>query len=151
MAVAAVAASVWLATPAAADSTDTFRHAVTSARGATSCPALRSDPLVQQVSEIALRSTDAYLDHDARAVPISNPLPGIPVLSPLQVLNDRGSRAKKAKLLQGAGHTESDAIDFILISGFDSIPDCSYTDYGLSMSHNKTSGYFLTAMVLAGA
>lgn len=150
LATAVITASLVLAPSAAADSGDAIRSAVISARGATSCGPLKSDPVVQEVSDIANRSTDTYLDHDAQTAPISNPLPGIPGLSPLQVLNDRGSGAKKAKLLQGAGRNEADAIKFILISGYNSIPDCSYTQYGVSLTQNTTSGYFLTSMVLAG-
>jgi len=149
--IATVLAGISLGPSAAADSTDAFQHAVTSTRNAASCIAWRLDPLVEQVTQIANQSTDVYLDHNARSVPLSDPLPNIPVLTPLQVLNDRGSKAKKAKLLQGAGHTEADAISFITISGYNTIPDCTYTDYGLSLLHNRTSGYFLAAMVVAGA
>ncbi len=134
--------AVSLAPSAAADPATTLRTAVTQLRGGTSCRPLRPDASAEEASAIVIRSTDKYLDHTARAVPVSDPLP---------ILKDLGSGANKAKLLQGAGRTEADAIEFVLISGYAAIPDCSFTDYGVSALQNTLSGYFLTSMVLAGS
>jgi hypothetical protein len=143
LAVVAVAVIVASVSPplASADSADNLRNAVLSAR-LGSCGPTRSDPAAEQTAAIVNRSTDAYLDHTARAMPVPDPLP---------VLTDLGYRGRKAAMLQGAGRTEADAIKGALLEGYKSLPDCSYTDYGVSTIHNATSDYILTVVVLAGA
>lgn len=137
----AMSAGTAVASPVGADSTGDLAAAVLSARG-NGCPPLQPDPLVQQTSDMVLRSTDTYLDHTARAIPIADPLP---------TLHDLGStNTGKAVLFQGAGRNPTDAIKFVLITGRDAIPDCSYTRYGVSAAQNATSGFFLTTLVLAG-
>ncbi|MEB3980106.1 hypothetical protein OQ968_02385 [Mycobacterium sp. 663a-19] len=143
MAVAVLsAASVFRPSPAAADFAANLRDAVVQARQGSSCGALRPDPLADQTAAIAARSTDTYLDHNARVIPVSDPLP---------ILKDLGLNAGKAKLLQGAGQTEADAIKAILITGYKELPDCSYTWYGAStLPNSNIAGWFLSAVVLAG-
>jgi hypothetical protein len=127
---------------ATADFVDDLRDAVAQARQGSSCGALRSEPLADQTAAIAARSTDTYLDHKARVIPVSDPLP---------ILKDLGLNAGKAKLLQGAGQNEADAIKAVLITGYKEIPDCSYTSYGMStLPNSNTGGWFLSAVVLAG-
>jgi hypothetical protein len=139
--ITALSAGFVHAPQAAADFTDNLRSAVTQARGGSSCTALRPDPLADQAAAIVARSTDAYLDHNARAVPIEDPLP---------VLKDLGLNVSKAKLLQGAGQTEADAIKVVLITGFRDLPDCGYTVVGISTRPNNNSGnWFLTVAILA--
>lgn len=128
---------------AAADFTDNLSVAVLQVRGGTSCGPLESDPLASKTAEIAVRSTDTYLKNQARAVPVADPLP---------ILEDLGVNAGRAKLLQGAGKTEADAIKFILVAGFRDIPDCSYQHFGVStLPNDNPNGYFLSALVLVGA
>ncbi len=134
--------SVFHAPSASADFTDNLRSAVAQARGGSSCAALRPEPLADEAAAIVAHSTDSYLDHNARAVPISDPLP---------VLKDLGLNVGKAKLLQGAGQTEADAIKVVLITGFRDLPDCSYTLLGISTLPNENSGdWFLTVAIVAG-
>ena len=130
-------------TPAAtADFADNLKDAVMQARHGSSCEALRPEPLADQTAAIATQSTNTYLDHNARVIPVSDPLP---------ILKDLGLSAGKAKLLQGAGKTQADAIKAILITGYKELPDCSYTAYGSStLPDSKTRGWFLSAVVLAG-
>jgi hypothetical protein len=45
----------------------------------------------------------------------------------------------------------ADAIPAVLLTGFDSIPDCSHRDVGVSMGQNRVSAHDLAAVVLAGA
>jgi hypothetical protein len=130
-----------LAPSAVADSAGNFRAGLISLRAA-SCAPLRSDPVVEEASEIVNRSTSKYLDHTARTVPVPNPLP---------VMKELGYGGKNAKMLQGAGRTDAEAIKGALLEGYAAIPDCAYTDYGLSVLHNETTGLFLTVLVLARA
>jgi len=140
---AAAAVGVFRPPSAAADFADHLRDAVMQVRDGTSCGSLRPEPLADQTAAIAIRSTDTYLDHNARVVPVSDPLP---------ILKDLGLNAGKAKLLQGAGKTETDAIKAILITGYKDLPDCSYTAYGTSaLQYSNTNGWFLTAVVLVGS
>jgi hypothetical protein len=134
--------SAFQAPSAAADFADNLRDAVAQARQSSSCGALQPEPLADQTAAIAARSTDTYLDHNARVIPVSDPLP---------ILKDLGLNAGKAKLLQGAGQTEAVAIKAILISGYKELADCSYTSYGTStLPNSNTGGWFLSAVVLAG-
>lgn len=97
--------------------------------------------MAQQTAELSIHSTDVYLNHTARAVPMADPLP---------TLKDLGSTATRAYLLQGAGLNEADAVKFILISGFNVVPDCGYSQFGVATAYNEASGYYLAAAVLAG-
>ncbi|ODQ93404.1 hypothetical protein BHQ17_13575 [Mycolicibacterium holsaticum] len=106
------------------------------------CEPIRSDPLVEQAAEIVNRSTDKWLDHTGRAVPVPDPLP---------ILKDLGYGGKRAVKIEGAGDTDAQAIAGLLIIGSDILPDCSYADYGVSVLQNHTTGHFLTTVVLAGA
>jgi hypothetical protein len=142
LAVAATGAVGLVVAPAAvADFDGNLTDAVAQARAA-SCVALVADPTATQTAAFAAKSTEAYLNHEARVVPISDPMP---------VLKDRGSTARKAKLLSGAGQTEADAIKSVLVSGYNVIPDCSYTQFGVStLPNTNLGGYFLASVVLAG-
>ena len=140
MVISSLAASVLLAPAAVADSADSLRAAVMAARTA-SCGPLRSDPIVERVAENVNQSTDAWIDHTARAVPVPDPLP---------VLKDFGYGGSKATMAQGTGHTGADAIKGLLLGGYNKVPDCSYKDYGVSVMQNRTTKRFLMALVLAG-
>ena len=118
-----------------------IRNAVASARSGTSCGPLRYNSVVAQVAEIINRSTDDYLNHTATQEPPEDPQPG---------LQDLGYGGNKSKLLAGAGKNEADAIKGALIEGYAAIPDCSYTDFGVSMRRNESRGYDLSSVVLAG-
>jgi hypothetical protein len=134
-----LAATVLLPPPAVADSADSLRVAVGSVRSA-SCGPLRPDPLVESTAEDVNRSSAAWLDHAGHVAPVDDPLP---------LLKDRGFGGKKARLVQGAGRTSADAIKGLLLEGYLDIPDCSYTEYGVSLIRNRTTNYVLAAMVLA--
>jgi hypothetical protein len=137
-----LSAGLSLAPSALADPAANLRDAVTSARSGTSCGPLRYNPVVQQVAEVINRSTDDYLNHAATRVPILDPLEG---------LKDLGYRGTKAYLLQGADRSDALAIKGALLEGYAAIPDCSYTDFGVSMRRNETTGYNLASSVLAQA
>lgn len=112
-----------------------------SARRASSCGQLRYDAVAERVAEVINKSTDDYINHTATQIPISDPLPG---------LKDLGYGGKTTALLQGAAKTEGDAIKGALLEGYAAIPDCSYTDFGVSMRQNAPTGYTLASVVLAG-
>jgi hypothetical protein len=85
-------------------------------------------------------TTDKWLDHAARVVPETNAL---------AVLKDLGYGGTKAAILSGVGVTEVNAIKATLLQGYLKIPDCSYTDYGVSALLNKSKDMILTTIVLA--
>jgi hypothetical protein len=134
-----LAATMLLPPPAVADSADSLRAAVGSLRSA-SCGPLRPDPLVESTAEDINRSSAVWLDHAGRVAPVDDPMP---------LLKDRGFGGKKARLVQGAGRTSADAIKGLLLQGYLDIPDCSYTEYGVSLMTNRTTNYVLSAIVLA--
>jgi hypothetical protein len=136
-----LSASLTLAPSAVADSVDNLRTAVMTVRSA-SCGPLRSNPLVEQAAKEVNRSTDAWRDFNARAVPVPDPLP---------LLKDLGYGGTKAKAVSGAGQTDAAAIKGLVIQGYLDIPHCSYTDYGVSVLRNRTTNFVLAVLVLAGA
>lgn len=147
--VAVLPAGVGVAPRAFADSASaaTFRNALTSARGGTSCGALQSDPIVERVAEAINRSTDLYLDHDATETPLDDPRPGLQAL---------GYGGKHAALLRGVDQTEAGAIKEALLEGAaplhgdpPGISNCALKDFGVSVRYNEAKGY-LTSAVLAG-
>lgn len=125
---------------ASAEPAASVRDAVSSARGATSCAPLQYNQIVEQVAETINRTTDDYLSHTAKRVPITDPMEGLKLL---------GYGGSKAYLLQGANKDEAVAIKAALLEGYDAIPDCSYADYGVSMRRNERTGYNLASVVLA--
>lgn len=129
------------AAPAAAEPDAQLEQGIASLRAAGSCGALTADPIVQKVAEISNQSTEDYLNHTARFVPVADPLP---------VLQDFGSAAGKAVQLQGYGRTDADAIKGALLQGHAAIPDCSYTMFGTSVIRNPAAGYVSAVAVLAG-
>jgi len=125
---------------ALADPAGNLRDALASARRGTSCGPLRYNPVVEQVTQIIIRSTDTYLNRAATRVPTADPLEG---------LKDLGCGGTKAYLLQGADKSESVAIKGALLEGYATIPDCSCTDFGVSMLRNEATGYNSTGYNLA--
>jgi hypothetical protein len=138
--IAALAANLSLAPSAKADPVDSLRNAVTQLR-APSCGGLRVDPIVEHAALDVNRSTQAWVDHTARAVPVPDPVP---------LLKDLGYTGGKAAMIFGAGNVDAAAIEGLLLQGYDKIPDCSYTDYGASVIRDQTTGYVLMTVVLAG-
>jgi len=136
---ALLAASVSAPAPATADSTDSLRGALMAARGA-SCKPLRANPIVQEATDNVNDSTDKWLNHASRAVPVPDATP---------LLQDLGYPATKSAILLGAGKTSADSIKALLLQGYIKIPDCSYVDYGVSSLHNASKDMIVTAVVLA--
>jgi hypothetical protein len=132
-------ATVSMAPPAMADPSDSLRAALVAARGA-SCGPLRSNPMAEEAAGDINGTTDKWLDHAARVVPETNAL---------AVLKDLGYGGTKAAILSGVGVTEVNAIKATLLQGYLKIPDCSYTDYGVSALFNKSKNMILTTIVLA--
>lgn len=137
-----VAFSLITAPPTMAKYSDALAEGVAQVRQAAPCAPLAPDPIVERAAEVAAGSTSRYLNHNARTVPVVDPLP---------ILKDFGLDVGKARLLQGAAASEADAVKALLISGFQDIPDCSYTLIGVSaLSNDNPDGFYLTAVVLAG-
>jgi hypothetical protein len=128
-----------MAPSAMADSSDTLRAALMAARGAA-CGPLRSNPLVEKTAVEVNASNDKWLNHDSRVPPESDALPR---------LKDLGYGGSKAAILIGAGATDANSIKALLLQGYLAIPDCSYTDYGVSAVHNAAKDMILTTVVLA--
>lgn len=139
--VTALSSGVWLAPSALADSVANFKMALATARSGTSCAPLRDNPVVEQVAETINQLSDNYINHNATQAPIEDPQVG---------LKDLGYAGKKGKQFQGAAVTDGDSIKGALIEAYAAIPDCSYTDFGVSVRRNESSGYHLTVLVLAG-
>jgi hypothetical protein len=134
-------AGISLASSALADPSANFKMAIASARAGSSCGPLRYNAVVEQVAEISNRSTDKYLNHATTDVPVEDPLPG---------LKDLGYGGSKGILLRGAAKDEATSVKGLLLEGFDKVPDCSYTDFGVSTLRNQWNSYYLTSLVLAG-
>ena len=71
----------------------------------------------------------------------------------MPVLHDLGYKAGKAKLIPGYADTAAKAIRGVIVHGWQVIPDCTYTKYGVNVLENPEGlhgGYVLAALVLAG-
>lgn len=139
LAMALVTAIVVMAPSAAADDTDSLRAAVTAARPAA-CGPLRSDSVIDRAAKGINQTTDRWINNAARAVPETDAL---------RVLKDLGYSGSKASILSGAGSSAGKAIKGTIIQGFKVLPDCSYTDYGVSTLYNAKKNMILTTVVLA--
>lgn len=144
-AVAAVMICVAVAAPpkSAADATGNLQAQVDAAR--RGCPALQLDPVLTGVAQRANGETQSNIEHTARSLPFEDPTP---------VVRDLGYPAGKAKLLTGYGGDEAKAIHGAVLFGWEAIPDCSYTKYGVNVidgSVGGSGGYWLAAIVLAGS
>ncbi|MCV7039423.1 hypothetical protein BST36_02200 [Mycolicibacterium moriokaense] len=138
---ATLTATVVLACPATADPAPSLQGAVEQVRGSSTCGQLEYDPVVEEAAEIVNRSSDVYLNHTARHVPVADPLP---------IIHDLGVAGGKAISLYGAAPNTGDSIRSVLLQGYQAIPDCAYTKFGVSMLWNESTGKNLATVVLVG-
>jgi len=131
-----LAASAQMSSPASAEPETSLTSAVDAARG--SCPPLRSDPLVVRAAQLANRGTADYITHRSAASPVSDPMPALRTV---------GYAGSKARLLSGYGTNERDAIHGLVVQGYKTIPDCSFTQYGADV--HQEEGFVLTSVILA--
>lgn len=136
----AIVVSVALAPAAAADDVGDLKAQVDAGRGG--CPPLQPDPTLDGVAQRANDQTQSYIEHTARFIPFEDPMP---------VLHDLGYPAAKAKLIPGYGDAAVKAIHGVTVAGWQAIPDCSYTKYGLNMLTGADGAYVLAALVLVGS
>jgi hypothetical protein len=143
--------AVSVAPVSAAEPTAELKSSVDSARG-TSCPALRSDPILNQVAQRANLSTDSFIGFTSRSQPL-----GSPNADPMPALHELGYPATKAKLLAGYGDPAVEGYGDIaakasygaVLQGYEAIPDCSYTSIGVDLLTNPSKGYALATVILA--
>ncbi len=134
----------WSCAPTAvADPHQALAEVINSARTTAPCGALNYDPKAELAAEIVNRSTRDYLNHTAENVPADKP-------EPTAIAKDVGITGTKVISLQGAGKVEGDAIRGVLIEGYKALPDCAYTNYGVSMLNDPESGYSLAVVVMVG-
>lgn len=138
--IASAFSNVSVAPSAAADTTDSLRAAV-SAAGSPSCSPRRSQPVIDEAAKEINETTDRWINFASRAVPETDALP---------VLKDLGFPATKAKILSGSAKNPADSIKATLLQGFADLPDCSYTDFGVSSMYNAKKDVELVTVVLAG-
>ena len=118
--------SVLLAPNAVAQPAPELAQVVTAVRSSSSCPPLKYNATVEHAAEIVNQSTYAYLNHTAENVPADDP-------HPTAIVKDLGINSSRVLSLQGAAHDEAGAIKGVLLEGRNAIPDCSYTDFGVSL------------------
>ena len=138
-AVLAAMMTLALAPTAVADGVGDLKTQVDAKRGG--CPLLQPDALLDGVAQRANAESQSYIEHTARFVPFEDPMP---------VLRELGYPAGKAKLIPGYGDVEAKAIHGVTVQGWQAIPDCSYTKYGLNLLTSADGAYVLAALVLAG-
>ena len=129
------------ASPAISEPADQLEQAIVSLRATGSCGPLRNDPVVQRAAEISNRSTQDYLNHAARFVPVSDPL---------VVLEELGSGAGQAIQIRGHGASDAEAIHGALLQGRAVIPDCSYDTFGTDVIRDPDNGLALVVAILSG-
>jgi hypothetical protein len=135
----AVATATVMAPPVMADPGSTLTSAVDTVRSASQCPPLQSDPLVERAAQMATQTTSDYISHRSAAVPFTDPMPALKTI---------GYTGKTALLVSGYGTSEADAVHGVLLEGRELIPNCSYTQYGVSATRDD-GGFNLASLVLA--
>ena len=163
--------ATFTAPTSAADPTTHLKSEIDTARSESGCPPLQLDPVLNDVSQRIAREVDDYVRHAARTFPTTGE---VDVLSSgrgglLRVLRESGINTDKAKLLNGygdyriggTGDNEAKAIKTTVLQGlgFEVLPDCTYTRYGLSAINDDSNEgwpstaprtYAVTTVVLAG-
>lgn len=132
--------SITTAPMASADPTADLAQAVNSARSASNCPALQSNPLAENVARMATQNTVDYIAHRVAAVPFTDPMPALKAI---------GYTGAKAILLAGFGSAEADAVQGVLLYGRDNIPDCTLTQYGLSSTLDDDGNSVMSVVMAA--
>jgi len=134
----------------AADPTGDLKSSVDSARGGA-CPALQSEPILNQMAQRANLSTDSYIAFTSRSQPLGSPNADL-----IPALHQLGYNATKAKLLSGYGNPEVEgygdvsakAVYGAVLQGYEALPDCSYTAVGVDLFTNPDKGYALATVIL---
>jgi len=88
---------------------------------------------------MGMQATSDYISHRSAAVPFTDPMPALKTI---------GYTGSKALLLSGYGSDETDAIHGLVLEGRELIPNCSYTQYGVSAARDD-AGFNLASVVLA--
>lgn len=136
-----LATAVWLAPMVRADPAPDIRDAVASLRGGASCPALHYDPVVEQAAATISRTNANYVNHTGTTEPVADALPG---------LKDLGYGGNKATILQGAAPDGGDSVKAMLLEGYAAFRDCAYTDFGVDVRTDDSTGITYSVVVLAG-
>lgn len=129
-----------IAPVASADPAADLTNAVNSARSASNCPALQSNPFAEKVAQMATQNTVDYIAHRVAAVPFTDPMPALKAI---------GYTGARAILLAGFGNTEADAIQGALLYGRDNIPDCALTQYGVSSTFDDAGNSVMSVVMAA--
>jgi hypothetical protein len=135
----AAAVATMMAPQVMADPVSTLTSAVDTVRSASQCPPLQSDPLVERGAQMATQQTSDYVSHRSAAVPFTDPMPALKTI---------GYTGKTALLVSGYGTSEADAVHGVLLEGRNLIPNCTYTQYGVSATRDD-GGFNLASLVLA--
>jgi hypothetical protein len=141
--------AMFVAPTSMADGTANLQHAVASARGG--CAALQPNSILTDLAQRANLSTDSFILFRARSQPL-----GSPKSDALPALHQLGYTATKAKILSGYGdpqiedygNVEAKAIYGAILQGYEAIPDCAYTRYGVHVLTNQDKGYALATVIL---
>lgn len=87
------------------------------------------------------KTTDDWINFTSRSLPETDALP---------VLKDLGYGGSTSAILSAASATEVGVVKATLLQGYAKIPDCSYSDIGVSTTYNQRKRLILTTVVLAG-
>jgi len=171
--IAGAIAPIVLAPASAADPTSHLKSEIDAARSESGCQALQLDPVLTNVAQRVAREMNDYVSYNSRGLPITNEADLLPTGSGgvLRAMREAGYNTSKAKLLVGygdhrtggAGDNEAKAIKGAVLEGrgFEALPDCTYTKYGLSALNDDAKGqgwpstaprtYAVASVLLAGA
>jgi hypothetical protein len=163
--------AISFAPTSAADPTAHLQAEIDAARSESGCPPLQLDPVLNAVSQRVAHEVDDYVRHSSRDLPTSGEGPPVALASGgvLRVMRESGYNTTKAKLLVGygdyrtggAGDNEAKAIKGTVLQGlgFEVLPDCTYTKYGVSAINDDSSQgwpstaprtYTVSTVVVAG-
>jgi len=159
----AAISSISVAPVAGADPTTHTKAEIDAARGEAGCPPFQADPVLADVSQRTAHEVDDYVRHAARFLPTTLDT------DLLKALRETGYNTANARLLNGygdyrtggPGDNEAKAIKGAVLQGwgFEALPDCTLTKYGVSAINGGGSEgwpstaprtYSVVVVVLAG-
>jgi hypothetical protein len=128
----------------AADPTSTLTQAGSSARAASSCPALEWNSQVQRAAQLANQSTSDYISFRSGAVPFTDPMPALRTIGYPDI-------DAKGMVLSGYGATEADALKALILQYQALRPDCTYTQAGVNAFRDQGGFNLASAVLIAPA
>lgn len=133
--------AIVFAPTSAADLTTRLKSAIDAARSEAGCPPFESDPVLNDVSQRAIREVAGWINHTGTVIPPedtglipANSIPAVLIKAGYTPLKSRLLNGYGDYLTGGTGDNEAKAIKATVLQGLslEVFSDCTYRKYGFS-------------------